>query len=131
MSYFVYVTLYLLGQTIGGIFCSPISEVFGRRTIYIIATTAFCIGSAITASVPSIAGVIVGRLVQGVAAAIPATVAFGNFDDMYNAENRIWVVYIYTVTGMIGLALGPIYSTYITARLGWCGFRPWSLFDIR
>ncbi|KAG5753334.1 hypothetical protein H9Q70_004003 [Fusarium xylarioides] len=97
MAYFVFVTIYLLGQTIGSIFCSPISEVFGRRTIYIIAATIFCISSAIVAAVPSIIGVYFGRFFQGVAAAIPATVAFGNFDDMYNAEHRIWVVYVYTI----------------------------------
>lgn len=110
---------YLLGQTIGGIFCSPISEVFGRRTIYIIAAVAFCISSAIVAAIPSIAAVYVGRFFQGVAAAIPATVAFGNFEDMYDAEHRIWVVYIYTILGMLGLVLGPIYSTYITSSIGW------------
>ncbi|CVL07697.1 related to multidrug resistant protein [Fusarium mangiferae] len=119
MAYFVFVTTYLLGQTIGSIFCSPISEVFGRRTIYIIAATIFCISSAIVAAVPSIIGVYFGRFFQGVSAAIPATVAFGNFDDMYNAEHRIWVVYIYTILGMLGLALGPIYSTYITSSIGW------------
>jgi len=119
MSYFAFMTMYLVGQTIGGIFCSPISEVFGRRTIYILAATLFCITSAIVAAVPSVIGVYFGRFFQGVAAAIPATVAFGNFDDMYNAEHRIWVVYIYTILGMLGLALGPIYSTYITSSIGW------------
>lgn len=108
-----------MGQTIAGIFCSPISEVFGRRTIYILAATLFCISSAIVAAVPSVIAVYFGRFLQGVAAAIPATVAFGNFDDMYNAEHRIWVVYIYTILGMLGLVLGPIYSTYVTSSIGW------------
>ncbi|KAF4964075.1 hypothetical protein FSARC_7977 [Fusarium sarcochroum] len=119
LAYFAFVTMYLLGQTIGSIFCSPISEVFGRRTIYILAAITFCISSAIVAAVPSIVAVYFGRFFQGVAAAIPATVAFGNFDDMYNAEHRIWVVYVYTILGMLGLALGPIYSTYITSSIGW------------
>ncbi|KAM0227966.1 hypothetical protein ACHAPO_011092 [Fusarium lateritium] len=119
LAYFAFVSIYLLGQTIAGIFCSPISEVFGRRTIYILAATLFCISSVIVAAVPSVIAVYFGRFFQGVAAAIPATVAFGNFDDMYNAEHRIWVVYIYTILGMLGLALGPIYSTYITSSIGW------------
>ncbi|KAJ4138419.1 hypothetical protein NW768_002250 [Fusarium equiseti] len=119
MAYFAFLTMYLVGQTIGGIFCSPISEVFGRRTIYIIAATLFCISSVIVAAIPSVIAVYFGRFFQGVAAAIPATVAFGNFDDMYNAEHRIWVVYIYTILGMLGLALGPIYAVYITSSIGW------------
>ena len=53
------------------------------------------------------------------AAAIPATVAFGNFEDMFDAEMRIWIVYGYTLAGMVGLAMGPIFSSYITEVAGW------------
>lgn len=111
--------MYLLGQTVGGIVCSPISETFGRRTIYIIAGVIYCAFSAITAAVPSVVAVYFGRFFQGVAAAIPATVAFGNFEDMFDAHTRIWVVYGYTVAGFVGLSMGPIYSAYITERCGW------------
>lgn len=110
---------YLVGQTLGSIFCSPISEIFGRRTIFIIATFFFGASCAVTAAVPNAAGIYVGRFFQGVAAAIPATVAFGNFSDLFAAGARIWIVYFYTVFGMAGLALGPIYSTYVTLKLGW------------
>lgn len=79
----------------------------------------FCIFSAIVAAVPSSIAVYFGRFFQGIAAAIPATVAFGNFNDMYDSDSRIWVVYLYTLAGMIGLVLGPIYSAYITEILGW------------
>lgn len=81
--------------------------------------SAFCAFSAITAAVPSVIAVFFGRFFQGIAGAIPATVAFGNLEDMYNAEHRIWAVYTYTFLGILGLALGPIYSTYITMTLGW------------
>ena len=79
----------------------------------------FCVFSAITAAVPSVIAVYFGRFFQGIAAAIPATVAFGNFEDMFDAQTRIWVVYGYTVSGFIGLSMGPIYSAYITEKYGW------------
>ena len=110
---------YLLGQAVGGTVCSPLSEEFGRRSLYIFATVTFCIFSIVIAAVPSVIAVFFGRFFQGVAAAIPATVAFGNFEDMCDAETRIWVVYGYTIAGMIGLVMGPIYSSYITEVLGW------------
>ena len=110
---------YLVGQTLGAIFLAPISEMFGRRTIYIIGTVAFGISSVIAGVPNHLAAATIGRFFQGVAAAIPATVAFGNFSDMYDAQTRIWVVYWYTLFGMAGLALGPIYSSYITELLGW------------
>lgn len=119
LAIFAFVTVYLLGQSIGGIFCSPISELFGRRTIYMIATGFFGIASVITGVPQHVAGVFVGRFCQGLAAAIPATVAFGNFSDCFDAERRIWVVYAYTLFGMSGLALGPIYSSYVIFALDW------------
>ncbi|MGG6494696.1 UNVERIFIED_CONTAM: MFS transporter, partial [Bacteroidetes bacterium 56_B9] len=83
------------------------------------AAVMFCIFSAITAAVPSVAGVYIGRWFQGVAAAIPATVAFGNFQDMVDARARISVVFLYTWAGFVGLAMGPVYSAYVTERCGW------------
>lgn len=109
----------MIGQALGGIFLAPISEVFGRRTIYIIGAVVFGLASVITGVPHSLAAATIGRFIQGVAAAIPATVAFGNFHDLYDANTRVWVVYFYTLFGMAGLALGPIYSSYVTALLGW------------
>lgn len=119
LAYFAFVTLYLLGQTVGGIVCAPVSETFGRRTLYIVASFLFCVFSAVVAAIPSVIAVYFGRFFQGVAAAIPATVAFGNFEDMFEAQERIWVVYGYTVAGFIGLSLGPVYSAYVTETCGW------------
>ncbi|KAF2212826.1 hypothetical protein CERZMDRAFT_40669 [Cercospora zeae-maydis SCOH1-5] len=119
LAYFAFASVYLLGQTIGGIFLAPVSETFGRRTLYIVAAGSFCVFSAVTAAVPSVAGVYVGRWFQGVAAAIPATVAFGNFQDMFDARARISVVFLYTWAGFVGLAMGPVYAAYVTERCGW------------
>lgn len=111
--------MYLLGQAIGSIVCSPISETFGRRTLYISAITIYCIFSAVIAAVPSDIAVYFGRFITGFAAAIPATVAFGSFEDMFKSETRIWIVYIYTLAGNCGLVLGPIYSAYVSTYAGW------------
>lgn len=110
---------YLVGQAIGSIFCPPISETFGRRTQYIVAIGAYCIFSVVIAAVPSVIAVCVGRFLTGFASAIPATVAFGSFEDLYDSETRIWIIYIYTLLGNMGLVLGPIYSSYVTAYAGW------------
>lgn len=60
-----------------------------------------------------------GRFITGFVAAIPATLAFGNFDDTHDWEVRIWIVYFYTLFGNMGLVLGPIYSAYVVDTIGW------------
>jgi hypothetical protein len=62
------------------------------------------------AAVPSVITVFFGRFITGFIAAIPATIAFRNFNDTHDWEVRIWVVYFYTLFGYLGLVLGPIYS---------------------
>lgn len=84
-----------------------------------VAIAVYCIFSAIIAAVPSVIAVCFGRFVTGFSSAIPATVAFGSFEDMYKSETRIWIVYVYTLTGNMGLVLGPIYSAYVTTYAGW------------
>ena len=79
----------------------------------------YCAFNAIIAAVPSSIAVCFGRFITGAASAIPATVAFGSFDDMFKSETRIWIVYIYTLFGNCGLVLGPIYSAYVSTYAGW------------
>lgn len=113
------ITSYLIAQAVGGVLVSPLSETFGRRTLYIAASAIFCVFNILIAAVHSDVTVYIGRFVTGFVASIPATVAFGNFDDLYDSKSRIWVVYLYTTFGNFGLVLGPIYGVYITEKLGW------------
>lgn len=61
----------------------------------------------------------IGRFVTGFVAAIPATIAFGNFDDTHDWEVRIWIVYFYTLCGSVGLVLGPVYAAYVVDTTSW------------
>lgn len=79
----------------------------------------FCVFNAITAAVPSVIAVFFGRFITGFVAAIPATMAFGNFSDTHDWEVRIWIVYFYTLLGNCGLVVGPIYAAYIVETIGW------------
>lgn len=68
---------------------------------------------------PSLAGVVVGRFISGVLSAIPTTVVIGSIEDLFNARDRVWVIYCWAMVANLGMLLGPIFSTYITAELGW------------
>lgn len=110
---------YLFAQAVGGIVVSPFSETFGRRTLYLYASAVFLVFNVVIAAPSSFAAVFVGRFFTGFVASIPATVAFGNFNDMFDAKWRIWIVYFYTLAGNSGIVLGPIYASYISRAIGW------------
>ena len=98
---------------------TPVSETYGRRKLLIAAASTYCVFSILVAAVPSVIAVGLGRLITGAAAAVPATLAFGIFEDMHSSGTRMWVVFIYTFAGNCGLVLGPIYSAYVSEYVGW------------
>lgn len=38
---------------------------------------------------------------------------------MYNAKDRVWMIFVWAIVANMGLALGPIISVYITVYMGW------------
>ncbi|TVY82572.1 putative transporter, partial [Lachnellula suecica] len=119
VAIFCYTSIYLYGQAIGGLIFSPISESFGRKPLYISSMflySGFCIMIGTT---PNISGVIIGRFFSGLLSAIPTIVVAGSIEDMFTAEKRVWTIFAWGVAANIGLALGPIYGSYITYHIGW------------
>ncbi|KEY82127.1 MFS multidrug transporter [Aspergillus fumigatus] len=118
-SIFIFVSVYLLGQALGGILFPPYSEAFGRKKLYIISTALYSISCLVVAAVPSLSGATVGRFVSGFLSAIPTTVVIGSIEDMFNARDRVWMVCIWAITSNLGLIVGPILSIYVVADLDW------------
>lgn len=78
LAIFCFVTLYLLGQAIGGIVFPPVAETFGGRTIYFIGAVGFCVSCLIIGAAPSLPTVVIGRFASGVFSAMPTVVAVGS-----------------------------------------------------
>ncbi|KAL4909128.1 hypothetical protein BDW74DRAFT_174340 [Aspergillus multicolor] len=119
LAIFIFVSLYLFGQGIGGIIFPAYSEAFGRKNLYIISTGLYSVFCVIVGVVPSIAGVVVGRFFSGFLSAIPTIVVAGSIEDMFNSKGRVWMIFLWAMVANMGLVLGPIMSVYIIARLGW------------
>jgi MFS family permease len=104
---------------IGGIIFPAWSEAFGRKKLYIVSTGLYGIFCLISGMSPSLAGVAIGRFFSGFLSAIPAVVVAGSIEDMYNAKDRVWLIFMWAVVANMGLALGPIMSIYIISGLDW------------
>lgn len=113
---------YLIGQGIGGVFFPPYSESFGRKTLYVASTLGYCAFCAVVAAVPSLVAVFIARLITGFLSAIPTIVVAGSIEDVFNMQARVWMIFIWALTGNVAVCIGPIYSTYVTYHLGWSVF---------
>ncbi|RAK96239.1 MFS general substrate transporter [Aspergillus ibericus CBS 121593] len=119
LSIFCLTSTYLIGQGIGGVFFPPYSEIFGRKTLYIVSTFIYCIFSIITASVHALPAIIIARFLSGLASAVPTIVVAGSMEDLFNTRARVWMIFIWAVIGNAAVCVGPIYSAYVTQSVGW------------
>jgi MFS family permease len=110
---------YLIGQGIGGVFFPPYSESFGRKSLYVVSTLGYCVFCAITAAVPSLGVIIFARFAMGLLSAIPTIVVAGSMEDLFNIHARVWMIFIWAMSGNVAVCIGPIYSTYIAYGVGW------------
>ncbi|KAL2868771.1 major facilitator superfamily domain-containing protein [Aspergillus lucknowensis] len=119
LAVFLFVSTYSLAQSLGNIIFPPYSEAFGRKKLYIISTVLYSAFSVMIATVPSMGAAVAGRAITGFLSAIPTVIITGSIEDMFNARDRIWLVFSYMVVANFAVAMGPVMSGYITTQLGW------------
>lgn len=120
MAIFCLTTLYLLGQAFGGLLLPPVCEAFGGKMIYVGSSAGFTAMCLMTGLAPSVPTVVVGRFVSGALSAMPTVVAAGSIENMWNSRDRVLAIDVWAIAGFLGMAVGPVYATYISAsERGW------------
>ncbi|KAL4863478.1 hypothetical protein BDV12DRAFT_26905 [Aspergillus spectabilis] len=108
-----------IGQALGGLVMPPFSEALGRRASYLIATGAYSISCILIGVIPSPAGVFIGRFISGWASSVPAIVLAGSIEDQYTTRPRLWLLWLWNCSTILGLCVGPLYGSYIVDAIGW------------
>jgi MFS family permease len=112
-------SLFVLGFALGALILSPLSEVYGRRELYVWTFGAFVIFSGAIGLAQSIVTVLVLRLLGGLAGSFTQAVAPAVIADMFAAQERGFVLSIFTLAGLMGQMLGPIACGFLDAAYGW------------
>ena len=81
-------SIYVLFNLVGVSFLAKLSDLYGRRNIYMLSVAIFAFGSAIVALSDSITLLLVGRAVQGFGASGIFPVASAVIGDIYPPEKR-------------------------------------------
>ncbi|KAK0276254.1 hypothetical protein LTR35_010577 [Friedmanniomyces endolithicus] len=115
MGVFCFVTVYMLGQALGGLVLPPMAESFGGRTIYVVTTLLFGGCCLVIALVPTLPTIVACRALSGMLSAVPAVVAAGSLENMFDARGRIYLIHLWISGAVLGLALAPPFATYVSA----------------
>lgn len=123
------VSLIVIGFSCGPLLFGPLSDLLGRRQIYIftgIAYTGFAFGSAFA---PNIATMLVMRFLMGLAGSSSLNNVPASIVDFTTPETRGLYTILYALCAFGGPALGPLCSAFIEDRAGWrWNFRVMAIF---
>jgi EmrB/QacA subfamily drug resistance transporter len=114
-------TIYVLLNLIGTPLMAKLSDMFGRRSIYVLDVTLFAIGSLVVALSPSklFAVLLAGRALQGLGAGGIFPVASAVIGDTFPPEKRGSALGLIGAVFGLAFLVGPILGGVILSFVGW------------
>lgn len=104
---------------LGPLVLAPLSETFGRRTLYLTCFSLFTLLQLPTAFSPNIAVLITLRTLSGFFGSVGIANGGGSLSDLFYPEERAGVFGWYLLGPLLGPTLGPLLGGVIVQRLGW------------
>ena len=113
------VTAYLLASTVSIPIWGKLSDIYGRRTFFIIGMVIFLVGSALAGTSQNMTQLIIYRGIQGLGAGAMMPIAMAIIGDLFPpAERGKWQGLIVAVFGLASI-VGPTLGGWITDNWGW------------
>ncbi|KAG0704816.1 vacuolar DHA amino acid exporter [Suillus ampliporus] len=112
-------SLFILVQGNLPIIWSAISEIKGRKLVYLFALTFFTLGSVIVAVSRTIGLVIGMRILQGAGSSAVIAIGAATVADIYEPHQRGTMMGVFYSAPLLGPSLGPIIGGALTQGLGW------------
>ncbi|GAA5800268.1 major facilitator superfamily domain-containing protein [Helicostylum pulchrum] len=108
------VSLMVFGFMIGPLLWSPLSELFGRKPVYVVALFIYAIFNIPCAVATNIETVLVCRFFAGFFASCSLTLAGGSIADLWPTEHRGNAIAYFAAAPYAGPVLGPIVGGWIS-----------------
>ncbi|KAF2998204.1 hypothetical protein E8E13_004813 [Curvularia kusanoi] len=113
------ITTYLSGLAIGSLLLAPLSEMYGRRPVYLIAVASFTILIIPCALSNNLAQILVMRFFGAIAGAAMISNAPGTVSDIVSDDYRALAFSIWSLGPMNGPVIGPLVGGFVYQALGW------------
>ncbi|KAF3940293.1 hypothetical protein ABW19_dt0200279 [Dactylella cylindrospora] len=112
-------TTYLLGLALAPLLLAPLSEMYGRRIVYIV-----CLGLFVILTIPpcvatNIETIIIVRFFTACVGSVTISNAPGTLADIFRPEVRSTAFSIFAIAPMNGPSFGPLFGGILFEYLGW------------
>lgn len=112
-------SLYILGFAIGPMLLAPLSEYYGRNTVYFGSWFILVVFNIPIAVAPNIGTVLVCRFIQGFGGSAPLTNTGGSVSDVWERNSSGNAMMIYGLSSTFGPPFALVISGYIALQMGW------------
>ncbi len=113
------VTSYLLTSTISVPFWGKLSDIYGRKPIFMIGIVVFLIGSALSGLSQTMEQLIFFRGIQGIGAGSLFPVALSLIGDLFTPAERGRYQGLFGAVFGVAFVAGPLIGGYLTEHAGW------------
>jgi EmrB/QacA subfamily drug resistance transporter len=119
-DYYVWaITIYLLTSTISVPFWGKLSDLYGRKPIFMAGITIFLIGSALSGLSQNMEMLIAFRGLQGIGAGSLFPVALAVIGDMFTPAERGKYQGLFGAVFGIAFIIGPLVGGFLTEQISW------------
>ena len=113
------VSIFVLGFAFGPLLVAPLSEIYGRRPIYVLSNLLFCIFTMVCALSKSLGMLIAFRFLAGCAGSTPVTLGGATIGDTFPKDKRGAAMALWGMGPLLGPIIGPIIGGYLSQANGW------------
>ncbi|KAN0075301.1 Major facilitator superfamily domain containing protein [Tylopilus felleus] len=112
-------SVFILVQGLFPLVWSAISEIKGRKIVYLSSMSLFVVGSAVVATSKTIGLVIGMRALQAIGSSAVMAIAAASLADIYEPHERGAKMGIYYAAPLLGTSLGPFLGGGFAQAFGW------------
>ncbi|MBP6684717.1 MAG: multidrug effflux MFS transporter [Leucobacter sp.] len=112
-------TGYLIVLGLGQIIAGPLTDAVGRRRPILLGISVFILASVIAAVAPSMAVLVIARLLQGAGAAVAFVSANSAVRDRATGDAATQLFSVLMSVGMVAPILAPVLGGFIDEAAGW------------
>ncbi|KAL1405665.1 hypothetical protein Q8F55_009304 [Vanrija albida] len=119
MIYIMVTGIYVLGFVVGPLLWAPMSEVFGRRIMFILTYIPFTAFNAGACGAKDINTLLVMRFFAGTFGSSTMTNSGGIIADMFEAHQRGLAMGVFAAMPFLGPAIGPVAGGFLSEKTSW------------
>ncbi|KAM5527824.1 transporter mfs2-like protein 1 [Fusarium oxysporum f. sp. phaseoli] len=113
------VSTYLFGLSIGPLVLAPLSEMYGRRPVYIVSLFSFAILLIPSAVAPNLVTILITRFMAAFMGSVVMSSAPGTLNELADEETKTVYFSVWILGAVNGPVVGPIFAGIIFQYADW------------